>query len=327
MGPGGFWSLPRKAGRVKVGFMKRIVVWWALLPGLLPLAQAQNMAVSAAFSLEQKQLLPDEKMYLKLTIENRSGQDLMLGATSDWITFTVLGENNRPVPELGTNQVYIEGETKLTEGSSASRDFNLTPCFDFRQPGHYTVKGTIKFPQWPQGLAVTPVSFSIVNGIRLANQPPGPVGVTLLHGPGNQPPPARIYILEKSDAMGSMKLYLRLTDASGSQTLRLIPLGPYFSYSDPDVKLDRYNDLHVLHQTDAKAFTYCVIDTLGQILERQTYQYTDRRPALRADADGGVTVAGGARVVSASDLPPPEKQPPVSSVNAGFPGSKPGNGK
>jgi hypothetical protein len=40
-----------------------------------------------------------------------------------------------------------------------------------------------------------------------------------------------------------------------------------------------------------------------------------------------VAVAGGARVVSASDLPPPEKPPPVSSVNAGFPGSKPGNDK
>jgi len=310
-----------------MGFMKRIVVWWALLQGLLSLAQAQGVAVSAALSLEHNQLLPDEKMYLKLTIENRSGQDLMLGATSDWITFTVQGEKNSMVPEVGTNHVYIEGETTVPPGLTASRDFNLTPYFDFRQPGHYTVKATVKFPQWPQGLAVTPVSFSIVNGIRLANQPPGPVGVTLLHGPGNQPPPTRNYILEKSDDLGSMKLYVRLTDASSGQTVRLVPLGLYFSYSEPDVKLDRFNDLHVLHQTDAKAFSYCVIDTLGQILERRTYQYTDKRPALQADGAGGVAVAGGTRVVSASDLPPPERQPAATPVNASFPGSRPGQDK
>ena len=92
--------------------------------------------------------------------------------------------------------------------------------------------------------------------------------------------------------MAGMKLYVRLTDASGSRTLRLVPLGLYFAFSEPDVKLDRFNNLHVLHQTDAKKFTYCVIDTLGQILERQTYQYTNERPFLRADADGR---SGGGR--------------------------------
>ena len=43
-----------------------------------------------------------------------------------------------------------------------------------------------------------------------------------------------------------------------ARRVRLVPLGPFFSYSEPDVKLDMYNDLHVLHQTDAKKFTYCV---------------------------------------------------------------------
>lgn len=323
--PGRFWRLPGKAAWVKLGFMKRIVVLWALLFGFLPLARAQGIAVEAQMSLEQNQLLPDEKMHLKVSIQNRSGQELKLGTGSDWIAFTVVGAKNAVVSQLGTNHVPIDGEFTLPAGLSATREFNLTPYFDFRQPGRYSVKAAIKIPQWRQEVAVQPVSFTIVNGLRLANLPDiPPVGVPLLHGQGNLPPEIRRYVLERSDATAGMKLYVRLTDASGSQTLRLIPIGPFFSYSDPDVKLDRFNDLHVLHQTGAQAFTYCVIDTLGQILERQTYQYTDRRPALRADTQGGVVVVGGARVVSASDLPPPQKESPVSSANPNLPGA---NGK
>ena len=305
--------------------MKRIVILWALLFGLVPLARSQGSALSAEMSLEQNQLLPDEKMHLKLSILNRSGADLKLGTESDWITFSVAGEKNALVPELGTNHVYIDGEFTLPAGQSASREFNLTPYFDIRQPGRYTVKAAIKIPQWGQAIRVPETSFTIVSGTRLENLPElgQPVGVPLLSGQGNQPPEIRRYYMEKSDAAAGTKLYVRLTDASGGKTLRLVPLGPFFSYINPEVKLDRYNDLHVLHQTDAKAFSYCVIDTLGQILERQTYQYTDRRPSLRADGQGGVVVAGGARVVSASDLPPTEKPAPVSSANASFPGVKP----
>ena len=133
--------------------MKRIFVLWALLFGILPLARAQGVGVFATLSLEEKQLLPDEKMRLKLTIENRSGRDLNLGTTNDWLTFIVLGERNTPVAPLGEDHVYIEGETNVPEGESASREFNLTPYFDFKQPGRYTVKASIKIPQWQKEVA------------------------------------------------------------------------------------------------------------------------------------------------------------------------------
>ena len=114
-----------------------------------------------------------------------------------------------------------------------------------------------------------------------------------------------------------------LTYAADDRTLRLIPIGSFFPYSQPDVKLDRFNNLHVLHQTDAKAFTYCVIDTQGMIVERQTYQYVDRRPVLREVSGGGVDVAGGARVLSTNDLPPNQPAALAPSSNVIFPGSKP----
>jgi hypothetical protein len=89
------------------------------------------------------------------------------------------------------------------------------------------------------------------------------------------------------------------------------------------VLLDKGNDLHVLHQTAAQTFTYCAIDTLGQILQRETYQYTDQRPVLRADGKGGVVVLGGKRVVTDNDLPPPQTASTAQLPNTNFPVSRP----
>jgi hypothetical protein len=303
--------------------MKRTVVLGLLLFGCLASARSQDSAVTAELSLEQNQLLPDEKMYLKLTLHNRAGQDLKLGVDSDWITFTVAGEKNDLAPQIGTGHVPIDGEFTLPAGLYGSREFNLTPYFDFRQPGRYTVRASIKIPQWQQVVAVQPATFTVVKGTPLSNLPEMAVGVRLLNAESNQPPEIRKFSLEKSEATAGGKLYVRLTDATGGRTLRLVPVGNFFAFSQPDVKLDRYNNLHVLHQTDAKAFTYCVIDTQGMIVERQTYQYVDRRPALREGSNGMVDVAGGSRVISANDLPPDQPAESAPSSNGIFPGSKP----
>ena len=300
--------------------MKRIVVLWAFFLGLLSLAQAQGVAVYAALSLEQDRLLPDEIRHLKLSLENRSGQDLKIGTTRDWLSFIILGDKNRVVAPVGTNDVPTGGLKTVPTGETATSDFNLTPYFDFRQPGQYTVKATIKLPQWQEEITTDPVSFTIVNGIPLANMPVLEVGVPYVRS--GEPAMIHRFRLEKSDSPSGAKLYVRVTDRSGSQTWRLTQLGAYFAYSDPDVKLDRYNVLHVLHQTNAKLFTYCAVDTLGRILVRQTFQYTTQRPVLVSDANGDVQIAGGTRVPSENDLPPTGTKQTAPALNTGFPGSK-----
>ncbi len=298
------------------------------------MARSQAVAVSADLSLEHNQLLPDEKMYLKLTVANRSGQDLKLGTVSNWLTFTILGEKNAVVEQLLDDCDYCTNAPTVPTGSTASCVFNLTPYFNFRQPGTYTIKATIKIPEWQQEVNVAPVAFSIVKGVRLQNIPytDQAVGVPLMRNGSNQPPEVRKFYLERSDVTGNMQLFVRLTDGTGDHTKRLIPIGPYFSFTPPDVKMDHFNNLHVLHQTSGHRFTYCVIDTLGLILERQTYEDTGQRPVLRGDEKGDVTVAGGARVVVDTDLPPPQREapvpspntnPPVPSTNTISPGARP----
>jgi hypothetical protein len=291
--------------------MKRIAVLWAFAFGFLPLAQAQVNGVTAELSLAQKELLAGEDMEVTVRIANRSGQDIFLGKEKDWITFAMTGEKNAAVAPLG--EMPVTGEFSLHSAQAGKPKFNLTPYFNFRNPGIYTVSATIKIAQWNRAITCKPVAFNIVNGIRLANIPDLQVGLPLPAGATNTAPEVRKYFLQKVSLASGMKLYFQLTDETGSRTLRTFPIGQMTSFSEPEAQIDRFSNLHVLHQTGARSFNYCVINPLGQILDRQTWEYTDSRPVLRGDAEGGIVVGGGARKFSASDLPP-GIQGPGSSV-------------
>ena len=300
--------------------MKRIVLAWGVLFCLLPLVRSQTGGVTVNLNLTQNQLLPDEKMHLKVSIQNQSGQDLKLGTESDYINFTVLDEKQNLVRPLGTNQVYTDGEITIPSGDTATREFNLTPAFDFRYPGHYSIKASVHVPQWRRDIpAAAPATFTIIQGTPVANIPTLQGGVPLLRADSNAPPEVRRFVLEKGDTGSGVNLYVRVLDENG-HTVRLIPTGPYFGYSTPEARLDGNTVLHLLHQTAAKNFTYHVIDALGQILERQTYEYLDSRPVLQADGIGGVNVVGGVRKFSANDLPPSEKETAIPAAT--FPGAK-----
>jgi len=291
--------------------MKRIAVLWALAFGFLPLARCQVRGVTAEMSLAQDELLPDEDMQLKVRIENRSGQDLVLGQENDWIAFTVTGENNKLVGQLGDSAV--SNQFTVSSGQVSTCTFNLTPYFSFRAPGHYKVAATFKVPQWNMEIPCKGANFAIVNGIRLAKMPDFPVGVPVPQGATNTVPEGRRYFLEKADLGSGSKLYFQLTDESGSRTLKVFPIGRMLDFSDPEAQLDRFNNLHVLHQTYAKTFNYCVINPLGQILDRRTYEYTDTRPKL-SFFEGSVFVAGGARRESTNDIPP-SSRPAAAGTN------------
>jgi len=287
--------------------MKRIVVLWALAFGFLPLARAQINGVTAELSLAQNQLLADEDMDLKVHIENRSGQELHLGQDADWISFSVTGENNAVIGRLG--ETSVAHEFTLRPAESANCSFNLTPYFNFRAPGHYTVGATIKIPQWNQECVCKPATFTIINGTRLAKLPDLQFGVPPLPGASNTAPEVRRYFLQRVDAESGMKLYFQLTDETGARTLKVFPMGRMISLSDPEVRIDSFSNLHVLNQTGARAFSYYVVNPDGQMIYRQTYEYTGTRPKLTNGVEGRVVVVGGVRRVAETYIPPGVQRP------------------
>jgi len=156
-----------------------------------------------------------------------------------------------------------------------------------------------------QEIARTLVTFVVMNGVLMPNLPDLTFGMPPVAGQTNAVPEVRKYGVLKADYLNEPVLYFRLTDAAGTKTLRTYPLGRVVSFAQPEEQIDRYSNLHLLYQEGAKSFSYFVISPEGRMLIRQTHDFTASRPTLRADSEGRIYVAGGARRFTTSDWPAP----------------------
>lgn len=265
------------------------------------IAHAQVNGVTAELKLDSEEYLPGEDLELKVRIMNRSGQEVEFGANKDWITIMVTKDGGSPCAKL--DEMPVQGVFSLQSGEAGTKTLNPTPYYDFRTLGHYRISATIRIPQWGQEIPCSPVGFTIGTGVPILNLANLQVGVPLAPGATNTIPEVRAYTLLKVSSLKAVKLYFRLTDSRG-KILRVFPIARMMTFSEPEGQIDRFNNFHVLHQTGARSFNYCVINPDGQWVARQTYVYTGSRPRLRMADDGRIIVAGGARVLSATDYPP-----------------------
>jgi hypothetical protein len=280
--------------------MKAFLLFLTLWFACLSTGRSQPGAVTVEIALDQEQFLVNEDFPVAVRITNRSGQTLQLGKENDWLTFSVEGRDNIIVSRL--KEPPVAGEFSLGSSLAGTKRVNLTPYFEIKQPGRYQVTATVRIPQWNQAITSRPRIFDIINGTRLMEFE---IGLPPLAGAPQAPPEIRKYVLQQANYLNQMRLYLRLTDSTGGKTYKLFPIAPLLSFSKPEAQVDRFSNLHVLHQTGARAFNYCLINPEGQIIARQTHDYTATRPTLKVNDEGRIFVAGGIQRVTANDLPAP----------------------
>ena len=138
------------------------------------------------------------------------------------------------------------------------------------------------------------------------------IGVPTASNATNATPEVRKFVLQQANYLkAQLRLFVRLTDASGTRTLRVFPVGPMVSFGRPEPQVDQYSNLHLFWQDGAHSFSYAVVNPDGEIIARRTYDYVDKRPRLQPGADGKILVVGGVRRVG------PERR---ATVHAGHPG-------
>jgi len=273
---------------------------FVLLLALLGAPTAHLLAqVKVEVALDQEQFLIGESLIVPVRITNRSGQTLQLGSEPDWLTFSVESRDGFIVAKNGDAPVV--GEFKIESGEVATRRVELAPYFALDRIGRYRVTATLRLKQWESQLTSKPASFDIVNGAKLWSQDFGVPG-----GEPGRPPVVRRYSLEQANYMRSqLRLYLRLSDAEG-RVLKVFPLGPMVSFSQPERQLDKDSQLHVLWRSGARAFSYVIINPEGEVVVRQTHDYASSRPRLEVNKDDKLGVVGGVRRIGASDVPTPK---------------------
>jgi hypothetical protein len=284
--------------------MKALGLWLGLWVAVLLPVSAQ---VSVEITQDQDQFLPSEAMPTAVRITNRSGRNLHMGGEPDWLTFSVQAHGSEVVTKSA--EVPVVGEFVLDSSKVATKRVDLAPYFDLNHSGRYTVTATVRIKEWPQELTSPPRSFDIIEGARLWEQE---IGVPNSTDPANGTPEVRKFILQQANYLRSqLRLYLRLTDASGARTLRVFSLGPMVSFGRPEPQVDKFSNMHVLYQDGAHTFRYTVVSPDGEIIACRTYDYQDKRPRLQPDNDGKILVVGGVRLVSPNDVPPSPQETPV----------------
>jgi hypothetical protein len=200
------------------------------------------------------------------------------------------------------SDVPVAGEFDLESSQMATKRVDLAPYFVLSRPGRYRVIATVRIPEWNAAATSPAKAFDVINGAKLWSQDfglPAPAGVT------NRAPEVRKYILIKANYLQSqLRLYVQVSDESEARVFKVSAVGPLVSFSQPEAKVDRLSNLHVLYQSGAQAFTYSVVNPNGDITRQEIYDYFSSRPRLSVNDNGDVVVAGGVRRVKPAELPP-----------------------
>lgn len=274
---------------------------------LLPLTQL-SAQVKAEVTLDREQFLPGEALPIAVKIRNHSGRTLHMGDKPDWLTFSVESDDGYVVTKTGEPPVV--GKFTLKSAQVATKRVDLAPYFTLTRPGRYNIIASVHINEWNGEVTSPPKHFDIITAAQLWAQDfgvPVPPGVT------NQPPEIRRYILQEANYVRKrLWLYLRLTDQSETRIIKVVPIGPMVGLSRPENQVDQASNLHILYQNGAHTFSYTVVNPDGEIVVRQTYEYIDSRPRLRAGNDGKIVVVGGVRFVTNNDIPAPKENKDTS---------------
>lgn len=277
-----------------------------LILGLTLLALTSARAqVSVEVVLDQEQFLPRESVPAAVRITNRSGQTLHFGADPTWLTFNVEAADGFVV--VKNAEVPVAGEFDLESSQMATKRVDLAPYFVLSEAGHYRIIATVRINEWHAQVTSPPKGFDVIHGAKLWSQD---FGLPMPAGATQQAPEVRRYTLIEANYLRSqLRLYVQVSDEAEARTFKVSAVGKLVSFSQPEGKLDRLSNLHVLYQSGGKEFNYAVINPDGDVIQRAVYDYVDSRPRLNVKDNGDVVVVGGARRGRPAEVPP--VQPPV----------------
>jgi hypothetical protein len=266
-------------------------------------AQAQ---VQVDLKFKRLQYVAHEPITAEVTITNLAGRDIELRDANGerWFGFEVTtGEDSRL---LAPAPLDPEPPLRIETGTSVTRKVNLTPIFPVHDLGPYHVRANVYFADLNKYFYSPAKVFHVGDARPIWQRTVGvPDG---LPGAGG----TRTYSLLSNRFPDHTKLYVRVEDRSTGAVYSTYPIGRAIAYDDPQIELDRANQLHVLHCAAPRTWAYSRVGLNGQLLARSTFMETKTRPRLARGPDGGVGVKGGMIDSPAT----PSNQSPASKLSA-----------
>lgn len=259
--------------------------------------------IQVDIKLNQNQFLPNESLLVGVRIANISGQTLKLAQERDWLQLSIEEVDGTAVTKYA--EIPEAKPFEVESSKMVTHVVDVAPFFELTKPAKYRIVAVLKISDWGQTITSRPGFFDIIRGNKIWDQDFG-----VPPSPGQKPgaPEVRKFSLIQANYLKQLMLYVRLSDPQEITVYRVFPLGPVVSFSKPEAQFDKMSQLHVLYQTGARTFLYYIISPDGLVVSRQTYDYTETRPTLRPDFEGGIRVRGGMRRYSVNE-PRPDLKP------------------
>ena len=270
------------------------------------LAAAAHAQVQVDLKFKRLQYVAHEPITAEVKITNLAGRDIELrnGNGERWFGFEVTtGEDGR---HLAPAPLEPEPPLRIEAGTTVTRKVNLTPMFPVHDLGPYHVRANVFFADLNKFFYSPAKVFHVGDARPIWQRTVGvPDGVP---GAGG----TRTYSLLSNRFPDHTKLYVRVEDRSTGAVYSTNPIGRAIAYDEPQVELDRANQLHVLHCAAPRTWAYSRVGLNGELIARSTFMETKTRPRLRRADDGAVAVRGGMLDAPASQSP----RNPASKLSA-----------
>ena len=248
-------------------------------------ASVAHAQVQVDLKLPRLQFIAYEPVIATLGITNLAGRDIELhdadGET--WFGFEVTGSQGQSV---GLIKTLKQPPLKIGAGQHVTQKINLAPLFQVQDYGAYHVRAHIYFPDLGKYFYSQAKVFEVTDARPMWQQT---VGVPDGAGPGD----ARTYSLMTNRFPDHTSLYVRVANKDTGVVFATYSLGRMILYDEPKVQIDRGNQLHVLHCSAPRTWSYSVIGLNGELVSHSNYMETKTRPRLLPTADGTIAVRGG----------------------------------
>ena len=283
---------------------------WLFISLWLSVAGAWAGPLSVQVRFGSDTYLVYEAIPATVSIHNFSGREIQLDENNpeSSLSFVITTENGQMVRSLG--QPRLGTAVIIPAGQTMAQSVDLLPLYELRERGSYKVQALLRTPVGTVESA--PVRFTIINGRQVWTQV---VGLPVAEG---SPEQYRTYTLVARRGAMEDSLYVSVRDDAHTMVYSLVPLGAFLSTQEPQARVDRGGNLHVLFQNGPRSFGYVEVDPIARPIARAAYSDFTSRPAL-TEAEGAISVTGGEqtyprpeRVLSDEELnpPPPPKPKP-----------------
>jgi len=258
------------------------MIRWLAFSALFLVTLSAEAQIQVDLKFKRRQYIAYEPIIATVTITNLAGRDIELRDDNEqhWYGFEVTAGEGRTLAPIRQGN---EAPLQIAAGTSVTRKINLTPLFPITDLGVYHVRANVFFADLNKFFYARAKVVEVTNARPIWRRTVGDP-----QGGG-----VRTYSMMTNRFPDHTSLYVRVEDQENSLVYSTFSLGRVISFDEPHAEVDRENQLHVLHCSAPRVWSYSIVGLDGRLLKHTNYSQTRSSPKLRRTAEGAVAVSGG----------------------------------